>query len=57
MSYEEFIKRTIWVAECPNCADRVERTDDPPKERFCTDCQIWVPFKEVSYIGPKLVKR
>ena len=53
MSYEILVKRTIWVSEC-ECGDRCERTENPPKERFCTKCSKWVPYKEISYTGPKL---
>lgn len=54
MAYEILVKRTIWVSECPKCGDRIERTENPPKERLCSPCNEWVPFKEVSYVGPKL---
>jgi hypothetical protein len=45
------VKRTIWVAECPNCHDRSETTENPPKERFCSPCGVWVPYVELSYTG------
>lgn len=45
------VKRTIWVSECPNCSDRKEFIENPPKERFCFVCNIWVPFVESSYTG------
>ena len=54
MSYEVQVKRTIYVAECPNCHDRTEHTERIAKERFCSHCSIWVPFVEQSYTGPEL---
>lgn len=52
MSYERLIKRTIYVAQC-ECGERQERDTNPPREKQCT-CGRWVPFKEVSAIGPDL---
>ena len=48
------VKRTIWIAKCPECGDRTERTSGAPKERMCMACRVWVPFKEESYTGPGL---
>lgn len=53
MSHEILIKRTLYVSEC-ECGDRHERTDTPPKERYCNGCGKWVAFKEVSYVGPEI---
>jgi hypothetical protein len=57
--YEEKVEaiRTIWVARCPGCGDRVEHLEKRGKIRFCTPCQKWVPYLEVCYTGPKLVRR
>lgn len=52
--HETIIKRTIYVATCPTCEERVEKTDDPPKERFCDTCKAWVPFEAISYTGQDL---
>lgn len=52
MAYEEMAKRTLYVSECV-CGDRREVTENPPKERLCP-CGKWVPYKEVSYTGPKI---
>jgi hypothetical protein len=48
--------RPIWVAKCPDCGDSVEHTEKRAKIRFCTPCQKWIPFVEVSHVGPKLVR-
>jgi len=51
----EILKRTIWVALCTTCGERViAEKDPPPKERFCSTCNTWVPFQEESYTGPSL---
>lgn len=55
--HEVFIKRTIWIAKCPKCEDSVEKTENPPRERRCMTCEIWVPFEEVSFLGPDLNKK
>lgn len=52
MAYEVLVKRTIWVAQC-DCGERTERAENPPKEILCK-CGKWVPFKEVSFTGPKI---
>lgn len=52
MTYEKYVKRTLWVAQC-DCGERVERTENPPRERRCK-CGQWVAFLEQSYIGPEL---
>lgn len=48
------VKRTIWVSECPDCGDRKEKDSNPPKERLCMACRVWVPYVEVSYTGPEV---
>jgi hypothetical protein len=53
MSYEQQVKRTIYVAECGKCGDRNIKEDNPPKARLCK-CGEWVPYKEESYTGPSL---
>ncbi len=55
--FEHLIKRTIWVAKCEGCGASDEQTDRHPRERFCADCQKWVPYVEQSYIGPDLAAR
>jgi hypothetical protein len=59
MSHEVItqVKRTIYVAECPKCHDRVEHTERIAKERYCNGCGVWIPFEEISYIGPALPNR
>jgi hypothetical protein len=56
MSVETYIKRVLWVAKCPKCGDSVEKDSKPPRERFCNDCKVWIPYKEQSYIGPEFKK-
>lgn len=56
MTHEYLSKRTIYVAECPTCGDRDIKESNPPKERLCTKCNTWVPYKEESYTGPSLRK-
>jgi hypothetical protein len=51
--YERMIKRTIWIAECPSCGDRVEKADSAPKERLCNACKVWVPYVEQSATSPE----
>lgn len=51
------IERTLYVSKCPTCGDSVERDSNPPRERFCNTCQIWVPFEKISYTGPDLEHR
>lgn len=53
MAYEKYVKRILWVAQCSSCGDRTERTDNPPRERFCNKCKVWIPFVEESYVGPE----
>lgn len=50
------IKRTVWISQCPECTDRVVKTESAPRERLCMNCNLWVPFKEESYTGPDLKK-
>lgn len=52
--HEILVKRTIWVAQCPKCGDRAEKTEDAPRERRCMPCGEWVPYVEESYVGPSL---
>lgn len=56
MSYKKnvtvTITRTIYISECPHDSKVVDK--DPPKERFCTDCNAWIPYKETSYTGPEI---
>lgn len=56
MSYETItqVKRTLFVAECPNCHDRQENTEKAAKAFYCMPCAVWVPFEEVSYTGPNI---
>lgn len=54
MAVEYLVKRTIWTAKCPKCGESVERTENPPRERRCMTCEIWVPFVEQSFTGPDL---
>ena len=48
------IKRVIWVAKCPKCGESVEKTEKPPRERFCDSCKEWIPYVEQSFTGPEL---
>ena len=48
------VKRTIWDAKCPQCGEGDVRTENPPKERFCGTCKVWVPFEEQSFTGPEV---
>ena len=48
---KELIVRTIWVAKCPKCGNRIEKVESPPRERFCNECKQWVPYLEYSYTG------
>lgn len=54
MSYEVLIKRIIYVAKCDGCGGSEEKTENPPRERWCTQCSKWVPYKEESFTGPSL---
>jgi len=53
---EHLVKRTLWVSECPKCGDRVEKDENPPRERMCMNCHEWVPFVESSYTGKNFSK-
>jgi len=55
MAYERLIKRTLYIAKC-ECGESTERDDNPPREKLCK-CGKWVPFTEVSVIGPDLEKK
>lgn len=50
------VTRTIYVATCEKCGDRTEVADNPPRERYCNKCGIWVKFEPVSFTGPELTK-
>lgn len=54
MAVEYLVKRTLWIAKCAQCGEAVERTENAPRERRCMKCDVWVPFEEISYIGPDL---
>jgi ribosomal protein L32 len=54
--FEKLVKRIIWVSKCPKCGESVEKDKNPPRERLCMKCNIWVPYKEESFIGPELKK-
>jgi hypothetical protein len=54
--HEKYIKRTIYIAECPKCGHKDIREDYPPREMTCPFCTVWIKHKEQSYIGPDLVK-
>jgi len=58
MAYEKkvLVTRTIYVATCQICHERVEHTEKIAKERFCQNCGMWIPFVEQSYTGPELGK-
>jgi len=47
------VERTIWVSEC-TCGDRVERTENTARERYCANCDKWIPFTKVTYSGPDI---
>jgi len=54
MGYEVLVKRTIYVSECEHKKDIKE--SNPPKERFCDECNKWIPYKEESWTGPQISK-
>ena len=56
VEYIRTVKRTLYVATCPKCSNRVGHTEKIAKERFCFDCKEWVPFVEESYTGPEIGK-
>jgi len=58
MVYETItqVKRTIYVAICPKCGDRTEHTERVAKEKYCSQCNVWVPYEEVSFTGPEIKK-
>lgn len=51
MAVEHLVKRTIWVAKCPKCEDSVEKTENPPRSRYC--CGAWIDYVEQSSISPE----
>jgi hypothetical protein len=51
------VKRTIWIAKCPDCGDSVEKTDSAPRERYCNPCKHWVAYVEQSAVGPEYGKK
>lgn len=52
--YERYIKRTIHEARCPKCDVSVQCVEaKSPRERKCTNCDVWVPYVEISYLGPE----
>jgi len=59
MAFEkkELVTRMIYVATCDSCQEKIIHTENYAKERYCKNCDKWVPFKEESYTGPELVKK
>lgn len=53
MAFEHQVKRTLYVAVC-ECGNSVQVADSPPRERLFPCCGKWVPFEEVSYVGPEI---
>lgn len=55
MAYSERVEatRTIWVAKCPGCGDSVQHREKCAKICLCIPCQRWIPYVEVSDLGPK----
>lgn len=51
MAIEKLTKRTIYVANCPKCGESDVKDDNPPRERYCNNCQEWAKYEEQSYIG------
>lgn len=49
--YEKLIKRTVWVAECKCGEFKDVKTENPPREKMCPNCNEWVEYKEETYIG------
>jgi hypothetical protein len=54
MTYERYVKRTIWIWTCPKCGDWKEAVSHPPRERQCSTCKVWAPYVEESYVGPDM---
>lgn len=54
MAVEYLVKRILWIAKCPVCSESVEKTENPPRERRCMKCDVWVPFSEESFTSPDL---
>lgn len=57
MAHEIYIKRTLYTAKCPTCGEDNSKVDNPPKERFCNTCRIWIPYKAESFVGPQLTSK
>lgn len=48
MSVRHLVERTIWVSQCPFCDEVKEIVENPPKERLCKKCDVWIPFTAIS---------
>ncbi len=53
VEHVHLVKRTIYVSKCPGCEDQVEKTENPPRERYCNNCKQWVPFLAVTATSPE----
>lgn len=53
MSVKKFlmVKRSLWIADCPNCEYRTESASDkrPAKELQCPECKTWIKYKEEEF--------
>jgi hypothetical protein len=43
---ERQITRIVYIAKCPQCSESKECGSNPPRERFCGECKVWVPYEE-----------
>lgn len=57
VEHVHLVKRTIWISKCPTCEDQVERTENPPRERYCNNCKLWIPFVEQTAISPEYERK
>lgn len=51
MAEEKLTKRTVYIAQHPQCEFRDVRNDNPPREIQCPVCKEWLEFEEESWIG------
>lgn len=40
------ITRIVFIAKCPKCDEAKECGSNPPRERLCNTCGVWVPYEE-----------
>ena len=47
----KIVKRTVYIAEHPQCEFRDVREKDPPREVLCPVCKEWIEFIPHTWAG------